>query len=92
MFAFLFSSKNTFFMQIWSKLLKLFETWLIMCFSFVLDQIYYFWENCYHILEKYKISFKLFGLIVVSFGFFKLVKIPENVSVLQSFFLINNTE
>ena len=40
----------------------------------------------------YKILFKLFNLITASFCFGKLVKISENVSVLQSVLLINGTE
>ena len=38
----------------------------------------------------YKFLFKLFNLMMLSFSFRKLVKILENVSALQSFFLIKN--
>ena len=43
-------------------------------------------EGCFETL------YKLFNLVMASFCFDKLVKIPENASDLQNFSLVNSTE
>lgn len=59
-------------------------------YSSDLGHKYFFLKKLATVVKAIKFLFKLFNAIVASFCSGKLVKIPENVTAMQSFIFINN--
>ena len=67
---------------------------MMIIILYILDPKYPFMEKKWSQIIKFvgSFSFELFDLIMPSFCFGKLLKIPENPSAMQSFVLTKNTE